>query len=210
MADRNTTDVLHSDLSDEANIKWLYERFIPEIRAYLFPRISDEMKGRLDVDDLAHDAWIAAIDRVIADPAYRRNSAAFRGLLRVIAARDVSSAVEFNRREGRDVRREAKGSDEVVPTLADARQTPPDVAAATRELRHVVIGELLNEQDEKDRLINFLGIVLELKAPEIRDILLRLKKLEVYKDLKVESEPTIRTQIQRAKDRVARFLNMDE
>ncbi|QDT52795.1 hypothetical protein Pan44_08070 [Caulifigura coniformis] len=200
MSERTITDVLQGDLSDNDNIRWLYDQLIAEVEASVEKHLPEELNSRVTARAMAETSLRRAIERAKRDQAYIQSSDVFRALLFRIAQRVRCNAIRYEKAKQRDARRDVGGSDAVVHVTRDV--IAPDEKAAMREVVRATISELLNEDEIERMLHNLLGLVVGMNAAEIEDVLSRHP--ERFKGYR---QPTIRSQIKRARDRVREAVN---
>lgn len=207
MTARNTTDVLRGDLNDNENVKWLYERFIEELDAFVGNRISEEIQRHVDEEGIAETSFRQAVDRLKTDPKYARKSAAFRALLYRIAHCEIANQVRTHKTQSRDITRESQSDSLVEEVVVDSDPLKPDEKVSVREEMREGIKFLLQEEKPVLMIINLLGIVMELPASDIREILKGMppEGETSEKPRKPPSEPTIRLQLDRTRERIRRM-----
>lgn len=199
MTNRNTTDILKSDLDDDDNVRWLYERFIEETKHAIEARMPDALMGRIEVESLASTTLRQAIESIKQNAIHRGSSSLFRALCLKIAKNELLNVVESLKTQMRDVSRETQ-SDHGTPKAPIGRRHSELKKAEINDLLKKTIIELLQEKKQVDTLINLLGVALELKANAIQEILMQHPD-----NLSVPSLPTIRSQIEAARERVMKF-----
>lgn len=204
MADRNTTDVLQGDLNANESVAWILQRFHGVVKKFVIERLSEECRRRADVEQIVETSLRRALQAAQSDPKWRDSSDTFVGLLKTIAKRCVASEARHQTTQGRNAGREVALAEDEPLNRQDVKSGDPAKRAEFKEAVKIILSNLLQEKDEERRLINLLGIGLELNAGEIQAI------LQEHPDkFSVRSLPTIRTQIETARKRITE-LDIDQ
>ncbi len=195
MTDRNTTDVLKGDLDDDKNVRWLIERFRGTVRAVIQANIPAHSRKNYDVEvaieTTLRQGLVAARDK----EAYRVSSDVFRALVRSIASNERADLLRRLGSQSRDPKREQPSLEDKGFVIPDFRNLGPDKAAMLNEFLERRVKNLMKEKDPVRQQINLLAIGQNMNA---REIIEHLKTRP--EGFKIPSEPTVRKQIERAKE----------
>lgn len=195
MTDRNTTDVLKGDLDDDENVRWLSERFRGTVRAVIQANIPSHLQKNYDVEAAIETTLRQGLVAARNKDAYRASSDVFRGLVRSIAKKKRADQLRRMGSQSRDVSREEPSSEHKGFVIPDFRNLAPDEAAMLQEFLELRIKNLMKEEDPVRQQINLLAIGQDMNA---REIIEHLKARP--EGFRVPSEPTVRKQIDRAKE----------
>jgi len=202
MPTQSTTDLLHSDLENNENVRRLFKRFEKQVAEFIKAEIPESLKRRLDVDLLAETSLREGL-RVAKDgELIVVKSAVFLAALLTIAHRRVVDAIRFQTREKRDARRDDSGTDVSERLIIGRESMTPEQEAIVSETYERCLAELKNEPDERRVFINMLGFCRELKAVQIAH------ELEKHGFEKL-SAPTIRTYLDQTRARIRRLMPND-
>lgn len=198
MSDGTTTNVLKGDLNDNENVQWLHDRYKEELLAFVDASVADAYQHRIHQEGIAETSFRQALDRFQKDPRYTRTSSAFRGLLYLIARREIADQIRIVRDPSQETSLDASVGDVFV----DPDPLTPDQKSSLREEMRKSLAALIQETDLVRTLINVFGAGMELNASDIAEIL-----KELPGQPRIPTPPTIRAQIERARERARKFRN---
>ena len=141
---------------DGEAVRRILERFGPQIRRALGPRMAPALRARVDSEDVLQSAMVVALAN-LADFEYR-GEAAFVGWLSAIAAQQASQLARHHGAQRRATRREQRMSQ--APPLQIDRTTVTQAAARRDEHArlHDAMARLREPDREVVRLRSFEGL----------------------------------------------------
>lgn len=142
----------------------IFVRFTTRLVSLARSRLSDQMRSKVDAEDVVQSAYRSFFKRQAQNPLEPDSWERLWGLLAILTLRKCYSRVDYYQAEKRDLRRETSPSSELSVRMLHAESadpTPAEAAALTEVLEHTMA-----KLDEHQREI----LSMTLQGYEVREI----------------------------------------